>query len=60
MGLIRLVVTISKTSTGAQDYMQILSNGIGDEANIVLIADKIEIQDRRSPVAGAPRGKRRV
>jgi len=42
----KLTVTISKTSRGDQDYIQIMS---GDQfsTNIVLIADKIEVVDAR-------------
>lgn len=42
-----LIITVSKTADGENDYLQILS---GDQwsLNIVLIADIVEIRDRRS------------
>lgn len=43
-----LTVTISKTSHGDQDYMQIMSEDF-QRVNIVLIADEIKFEDRRRP-----------
>lgn len=47
----KLNVTITKTSTGTADYIQIMSN---DQVtvNIVLVAEEIEVADHR------PRGDR--
>ena len=42
----KLNATISKTSNGKQDYLQIVSEDMVS-VNIVLIADKIEIKDHR-------------
>jgi len=44
----KLHVTISKTSDGASDYIQIISND-AVTVNVVLVADKIEVQDAREP-----------
>lgn len=41
-----LTVTISKTSRGDQDYMQIMSEDF-QRVNIVLIADEIKFEDKR-------------
>jgi hypothetical protein len=48
-----LKVTISKTQDGRHDYMQVVSD---DQfaLNLVVIADKIEVDDRREP----PKSKR--
>lgn len=43
----KLTVTVTKTSNGLMDYVQIMS-GDSVSVNIVLIADKIEVKDRRS------------
>lgn len=42
-----LKVTLSPTAQGGRTYMQITS-GDGWSLNIVLIADSVEVQDRRS------------
>jgi hypothetical protein len=42
-----LKITISKTSLGNMDYMQIMSEDMVS-INIVLIAEKIEIHDARN------------
>ena len=42
----KLNATISKTSNGKQDYLQVISEDMVS-VNIVLIADKIEIKDHR-------------
>lgn len=44
--MMKLNVTITKTSDGRSEYIQIMSN---DQmtVNVVLIADKIEITDTR-------------
>jgi len=42
-----LKITISKTSLGNMDYMQIMSEDMVS-INIVLIAEKIEIHDVRN------------
>jgi len=52
-----LKVTVSKTVDGKSDYMQIL-HGDAMTANIVLIADRIEINDVRR-VPQKRRGARR-
>lgn len=46
----KLTITVTKTSTGEHDYVQIMS---GDQfsVNVVLIAGSIEIQDHRPPAA---------
>ena len=50
-----LKLTLSKTQDGQHDYLQIVSD---DQfaLNIVLIADKIDVDDRRKPAK--PKGKR--
>ena len=42
----RLRIQVSKTSQGTQDYVQIMSDDM-TSVNIVLIADRIEIEDAR-------------
>jgi len=42
----KLKIQISKTSRGDQDYVQITSDDLMS-VNIVLIADHIEVDDRR-------------
>lgn len=42
----KLNITISKTSRGTQDYLQIMSDDM-ILVNIVLIADEITIKDAR-------------
>ena len=42
----KLKIQVSKTSTGAQDYMQVMSDDMLS-VNIVLVADQIEIEDAR-------------
>ena len=41
-----LTVTISKTSRGDQDYVQIMSKDMVS-VNIVFVADKIKVEDKR-------------
>ena len=41
-----LKVTITKTSTGDQDYIQIMSDDM-IAVNVVLVADEIEVADLR-------------
>ena len=49
-----LNVTITKTSRGDQEYVQIISDDVLT-VNIVLVADKITVQDFREPKkAGLP------
>ena len=50
-----LKLTLSKTQDGQHDYLQIVSD---DQfaLNVVLIADKIDVDDRREPVK--PKAKR--
>ena len=43
-----LNVTITKTSTGMADYIQIMSDD-QVSVNIVLVAEKIEVKDHRKP-----------
>ncbi|KKK60045.1 hypothetical protein LCGC14_3028270 [marine sediment metagenome] len=43
-----LNVTITKTADGKQDYIQIMSDDI-ISVNIVLVADKIKVEDHRGP-----------
>jgi hypothetical protein len=45
----KLYVTVSKTSKGDQDYMQIMSSDM-TSINIVLIAGRIEIKDARKTI----------
>lgn len=42
----KLTVTVTKTSQGDQDYIQIMSSDMFS-INVVLIADKIEVLDKR-------------
>jgi hypothetical protein len=49
----KLTVLISKTATGENDYLQILSQD-QFSINIVLIGDEIVVNDRRLPEK--PRG----
>ena len=44
----KLNVTITKTSTGMADYIQIMSDD-QVSVNIVLVAEKIEVKDHRLP-----------
>ena len=46
----KLRIQLSKTVTGGNDYVQILSED-GWSVNIVLIAPEIEIEDKRIPEA---------
>ncbi len=46
-----LKVTVSKTSNGDKDYLQIMSDDMFS-TNIVLIADKITIEDARPKEEG--------
>lgn len=41
-----LQVTVTKTSRGDQDYIQVMSDD-QISVNVVLVADRIEIQDHR-------------
>jgi len=41
-----LTITVTKTANGKSEYLQILSNA-GIPVNIVLIANKIIIEDKR-------------
>lgn len=43
----KLTVTVSKTRQGDKDYLQVLSED-QFSINIVLLADKIELQERRT------------
>ncbi len=42
----KILVTVTKTSDGSRDYVQIISS---DQftVNVVLIADEIEVRDKR-------------
>lgn len=42
----KVTVTITRTTDGARDYMQIISDDMFT-VNVVFIAGKIEVQDRR-------------
>lgn len=42
----RLNVTVTKTSRGDQDYIQVMSDDM-TTVNVVLVADSIEVQDHR-------------
>ena len=42
----QLTVTVTKTSNGLFDYVQVMSND-SVSVNIVLIAEKITVEDRR-------------
>ena len=42
----KLTVTVSKTANGKQDYLQIMSDDMFS-VNVVLIADKITVEDKR-------------
>lgn len=42
----RLKITISKTSDGRQDYLQVMSDDM-ISVNVVLVAEKIEVSDAR-------------
>lgn len=42
----KLNVTITKTSRGDQDYIQVMSDDMVS-VNVVLVADSIDVQDRR-------------
>jgi hypothetical protein len=44
--LTELTITVTKTADGKSEYLQILSYA-GIPVNIVLIANKIKIEDRR-------------
>jgi hypothetical protein len=50
-----LKVTISKTSDGKSDYMQIISADV-ISVNIVLVSEKIEVEDAR-PKKGGKHGR---
>jgi len=41
----KLKVTVTKTSKGTSDYVQILSEDL--TVNVVLIAEEIEVEDHR-------------
>ena len=45
----KLNVTITKTSRGDQDYIQIMSDDL-ISVNVVLVADAIEVKDIRPKV----------
>jgi hypothetical protein len=46
----KLKVTVTKTSSGGQDYIQIMSDDMLS-VNVVLVAEQIQIDDlRRKPV----------
>lgn len=51
----KLHVTITKTSRGDQDYIQVMSDD-AVSVNVVLVADAIEVQDFRR-TAPVKRGK---
>lgn len=42
----KLTITISKTSDGLRDYVQVMSSDMVS-VNVVLIADQIVLEDRR-------------
>lgn len=42
----KLTITVTKTSTGDQEYVQIMSSDMFS-INVVLIADEIEVRDER-------------
>jgi len=43
---LQLTITISKTSDGKRDYMQVTSDDY-TSVNIVLLAEKIVVEDKR-------------
>lgn len=45
--VLKFNVTITKTSDGTQEYIQIMSDDL-TTVNVVLIADEIEVQDARA------------
>lgn len=53
----QLSITITQTADGLGEYVQICSPA-AIPVNIVLVADEIMVDDRRTPVA-LPRRKRR-
>jgi hypothetical protein len=50
----KLHVTISKTSDGLSDYIQLMSDD-AVTVNVVLVADKIEVQDARESAPAEPK-----
>lgn len=54
----KLSVTVSKTSRGDQDYLQVMSDDMVS-VNVVLVADQITVSDsrdiRRAPTGGKSR-----
>lgn len=51
----RLDVTITKTSTGQADYIQVMSED-QVSVNIVLISSKITVKDHRTPEEKGEKG----
>ena len=51
-----MTITVTKTSDGRYEYVQIASPAAAMPVNIVLIADAVEIQDHRGSV---PKGKKK-
>ena len=49
----KLNVTITKTSDGSRDYIQIMSDDM-ITVNVVLVADEIEVKDGRKVVRTKP------
>jgi hypothetical protein len=54
----KLNVTVTKTSDGARDYIQIMSDDMFT-VNVVLVADLIEVRDAREPKVAPAKGKAR-
>ena len=50
----KLKLTLSKTSDGRSDYLQIMSDDLVS-VNVVLVADQIEVSDYRAAVKGKPK-----
>lgn len=50
----KLRVTITKTSDGGGDYIQIMSSDMLS-VNVVLVADAIEVNDMRPPKEPKPK-----
>jgi hypothetical protein len=48
---LKLNVTVTRTSTGDQDYIQIMSEDM-ISVDVVLVADKIVVKDHREAAKG--------
>ena len=54
---LKLNVTITKTADGKQDYIQIMSDDV-ISVNVVLVADRIKVEDHRGIGVERPPTKR--